>query len=385
MAAELEEFKSFKARLVVAVEGNVMAIAGKCQDRGLLEQQAIEAITQSEENLDNANRAQRLLEAVENRIELDAKAYDTFIAILEEPLSGDSANVVSDMKRELQNRRDREQVTECSDAPAKPKPSKMLAATKMEAGAANLTGNGHLAANGGASLCSEGPVQADGGRYAYVGNPPPTRQQQNLDNARTLIQSVSQVRKLRNEIVIQELQQKCDQLENDYHEKELIEMQFFKTCRVLEDLVEAKSEKVAGLQCQLDAMKTRLSGVESLKYDIASEYSALQERMAAMLAEYEGRIEAETNEKNELIQMLEQKQLKIEQSNNDIQKLSGEIQELRQQNLRLVKENCELKVQYGALKLGFKLVLASFVLIAIAIFVVALYASSVGPSKKEEL
>ena len=62
---DLEAFESFKEKLVQVVDksGDVLAIATKCLDSELLDQQQFEAIADSEENL----RAQVLLEAVGTR------------------------------------------------------------------------------------------------------------------------------------------------------------------------------------------------------------------------------------------------------------------------------------------------------------------------------
>ena len=390
MAGELEEWDNFKAKVARAASCHVSAIVAKCQERRVLDEQELEAITRSKEDVNNADGAQVLLEAVENAIKRRPNAYDAFIAILEETLTGDSATLASEMKKELQIRRDREHVAECSDdAPVKSKPV-TLAATKVGSKeGASSAGNGHLLANGGASKFSEGSAQVSGSggdMYAYLENLPPRGQQLDLDDARrVLIQSPIA---MHNMDAFQELQRKCDQLESDCNEKSLIEKELSKKCEVLEGLVEEKDRKLEKFQRQLDAMKTRLSGVESLKHNVSSEYAALQKRMATIQAEYEHHIEVETNEKNELTKKLRRKELRIEQSNDDIKRLTAEIKQLRQQNKCLVKENCELKIaQQRVTELGILVVLASFALMVVAILAVGAYTFSVGSysDKRKEL
>ena len=375
---------------MTVVSSHVSAIAAKCLERALLDEQVL---TRSGGDVNNADGAHVLLEAVENGIKRDPKVYYAFIAILEETLTGgDCATIASEMKSELQIRRDREHVAECSDAPTKSKPSKLLEATKVGSKvSANTctksTENGHLVANGGAS---KHPVQVcdnSDNPCTYVGNPPPKRQQQeNLENAKVLIQSASD---LRNIHMYQELQQKCDQLENANNEKEQIEKKLSEKCKALEGLVQEKDRKMEEFQCQLDAMKTRLSGVESLKHGITSEYTALQERMAIVQAEYERHIEAEADKKKKLVEELKQKELKIEQSDNDIKRLMAEIEQLRQQSKRLVEKNCELKAQQRVTLFGVFLVLILFALMAVVILAVGaytyLYSFGSYPEKREEL
>ena len=206
---------------------------------------------------------------------------------------------------------------------------------------------------------------------AYVGNPPPKEQWQNLENARVLIQSASG---MRNAHMYQELQQKCDQLQNDRLEKDQIEKKLSEKCRALEDLVEEKDKELGELKSELDAMKTHLSGVESLKHSVSSEYTAFQQKMATVQAEYKQRIEVGTSEKNELTEKLRQKQLKIEQSNDDIKQLMAEIKGLRKQNQCLIEENCELKkARQDATEIGVLLLLALFFLIGFAVLSVGAY------------
>lgn len=387
MAAKFVEFESFKAKLVTVVRSNVSAITAKCLECKLLDEQAL---TRSGGDVNNADGAQVLLEAVENGIKRDPKVYDAFIAILEETLTGDCATLASEMKKEL---RDREHVAECSDAPTKLKPSKMLEATKVDSKAGAIiygantksAENGHLVANGGAS---KHPVQVcdnSNDLCAYVGNPPPKKQQENLENAKVFIQSVSA---MQNTSTYRELQQKCGELEKAQHEKEWIQKKLSETCKALEGLVEEKKRKEEELQRELDAMKAHVSGIQSLKHSVSSEFAALQKRMATMQVDYERRIKAELDEKNELTKKLKQKELQIEQSDNDIERLMAEIEQLRQRNKCLVEENCELKkAQQRATMLGVFLVLISFALMAVAILGVGAYTFSFGSytEKREEL
>ena len=392
MAGELTELKNFEAKLVAAMGAHVSAIATKCLEREFLEKQALEAITRSKEDVivNNADSAQLLLEAVENAIKRDPKAYDAFIAILEETLTGDGATLASEMKRELQIRRDREHVAECSDPRGvKSKPSyKTLEATKVgskvvEVGANTTSaGNGHLVANGGAS---KHPIQVcdnSDNPCAYVGNPPPKRQhQENLENAKVLIQSASDMQNTR---MYRELQQKCDQLEKAQHEKEQLQKKLSETCKALESLVEEKERNKEEFQRELDAMKAHVSGVESLKHSVSSEFAALQKKMATVQADYEHRIKAETNEKNELAEKLKQKELRIEQSDDDIKHLMAEMERLRQQNKCLIEENCELKkARQDATEIGVLLMLALFLLITFAVLAVGAYVFSVGSYSDE--
>ena len=371
----------------------VSDVATKCLERDFLDTLVLEAIVQSKEDADNAESAQVLLGAVENAVERDPRAYDAFIAILEETLTGDDgATLVSEMKRELQVVRDREHLAEGSDVRAEQsKPT--LEATKVgiKVGAktsinSKSAENGQLISNGSAPRPKR-PTQVQdhsNERCTYVGNPPPEKQvQENLENARVLIQSA---RCMQNTCTYQELQEKCDQLENDHHERKRIKKKLTEKCKALEGLVEEKERKIKECQCQLDAMKKRLSGVESLKHGINSEYAALQERMATMQAEYESRIEAETDKKNELARKLKQNELKIAQSNSDIERMMAEIEQLRQQNKCLHEENCELKkARQDATEIGVLLTLAMFIMIALAVLAVGAYVFSFGSEKRDEL
>ena len=305
MSAEL---KNFEAKLCMS--RYVSAVTKKCLERDFLDQQELQAIIQSKEDINNVESAQILLGAVKNAIKRNPRAYDAFVAVLEETLTDDDdAKLVSEMKRELQVVRDREYIAECSEGHGRAEKSKPTfeatkVGTKEGANTSKSAEKGEPIANGGGA--PRRPVQVHDRSNeccVYVWNPPPINQvKENFENAQVVTQSV---RGMQN-------------------------------TRELQGLVEE-------LQCQLDAMRVHLSGAESLKHSISSEYAALQERTATMKAEYESRIEAEIDEKNQLIEKLKNEELKSEQKNSDNERLMAEVKQLRQQNKYLHEKMCDHK------------------------------------------
>ena len=210
--------------------------------------------------------------------------------------------------------------------------------------------------------------------YSYVANQPPITnsrvRRRNIHHARMLIETTdwkAQLDKSR----LKELESKCNQLEQDRYEKEQIEQNLLKKCRSLEDLVEKRNRDLAKIKNEFEATKTQLSGSESDRYSLTLKCNKLQEIKNSLEAQYENSIEAGFNEKQELTQSLERKQLKVEQDEKEINKLTNEIQKLRQQNLRLVEQNCEIKrTTEGSLKAGVGTVVSLCLVIMIAVFIV---------------
>lgn len=324
---ELQILQSYTAKLVIAVGGSINTVSDKCHSRGLICEDTYSHVLHCGET--DEIKARYLLKAVKNAIKNDLSFYETFIKILNEELPASSKKVLDDMKKDLEEEKERRKVTECTDDYKRAKkggtstPLRVVEVRKQ-------------------------PVQvsdSSGGKSAYLPNS--SARQTVLRHALELIQTAQRDAQ-QDEAILQELREEnaklneeCKQLKKAVKKEKHLKKKLEEQQTRLQTLVKEKENENADLKHELDEMKERMSGTEIRKSYLDSKCSELETMLSQVESDYDKEIAKLNRVIDDLQEKLQRQKLMTNEKENAVSALSQKVNELIQQNQELLRQHNE--------------------------------------------
>ena len=291
------------------------------------------------------------MKAVINCIKTNSSCYKTFIGILTEELPDGSKKVIDDMNRDLEERKQRLEVAECTDDTTRRKkqvtgstPPGVDEVPRPELKSADRSSETD-------GVCP--PIQASNsgkGESAYVPNPPETSaRRRTLQLALEMIrmadsdamQDEAQLLQLQQEN--EELKKQRRQLKNAIEKEKKLTQELEGERSSLKTLMSEKEQETADLKREIEALKIRLSGAEAQRNTFNSKCSKLEQELSSLESEYNTKIANKRDIIKRLEKKLEHQELRIKKTEPTVIELSNTVKELMRHNHEKDKEILSLQ------------------------------------------
>ena len=296
--------------------------------------------------------AERLLEAIKECINGDARCYATFMEILDDSLD-EHRELLDDMKRELEERSRFGGGIQCGDDRADNRLAQPC--TDVENSGAMVTSvngsrvfrvsHGKMRNGVGNNTREEEsirrPVQAESddteGKLVYPSSSstPSVRHIQTSQLEKDLQRAIEVKIKLK-----KQLQDKINRVKK---------------------LKKQKDQKEKDLKRHLEHLKVRLSESESQRHRIHSSYERCKNRLSKMMSDYDNQIAAHENEIENLNERLTQQDDIVKEKEQIISELEEKLRKERRRSLNLQKEVDKLKFQKELDELKYEYMLSTLI------------------------